>query len=292
MTTNDWLDHAEYPFASRYVELEMGRMHYVDEGEGEVLLMVHGNPSWSFVYRHFIKGLSGKFRCIAVDLIGFGLSDKPLDWSYLPEDHAKTLGAFIDKLGLSSFTLFVQDWGGPIGLANAIEHPQRLKRIVLMNTWMWSVNGDPHYERFSGFMGGMIGRWLIRRFNFFANVVMKKAMGDPAKLPPPVHRHYLMPLQQRDERKGCWTFPRQIIGSSDWLATLWENRAALADKPTLILWGMKDIAFREKELERWIGLFTHHEVHRLEQAGHYVQEEMGRELCPVVETFLLQGERA
>lgn len=282
----DWIDRQAYPFDPHHFDLPAGRMHYVDEGGGDPVVMVHGNPTWSFLYRHLIQGLSGKYRCIAPDHLGFGLSDKPLDWSYLPRDHAGNLDQLITKLDLKDITLVVQDWGGPIGLSYALDHPGNVRRIVLMNTWMWPVNGDPHYEKFSGVMGGAMGRFLIRHFNFFARVVMKQAMGDKTKLTRPVHRHYLQALDTPDSRKGCWIFPKQIIGSGPWLESLWSRRETLKPIPALILWGMKDIAFREKELQRWTGLFTDPRVIRFGDTGHFVPEEEAGDLCPLVDAFL------
>jgi haloalkane dehalogenase len=281
-----WIDRKEYPFKSHFLQLQMGKMHYIDEGRGEPIVMVHGNPTWSFLYRHLIKGLSTNYRCMAMDHIGFGLSDKPGDWSYYPEDHAKNLRVLIEKLELKGITLIVQDWGGPIGLSYAIDSPENVKRIIIMNTWMWSVKGDPYYERFSNFMGGPVGRFLIKRFNFFVRVVMKKAMGDPSKLPAPVHQHYFKALERPEERKGCWTFPKRIIGSSDWLDSLWSQKNKIKDKPALILWGMKDIAFREQELNTWANLFSNCLTIRYDDVGHFVQEEKGSELCQTIDDFL------
>lgn len=286
MRDASWIDGKEYPFKPHFLDLEMGRMHYIDEGSGNPIVMVHGNPTWSFLYRHLVKGLSINHRCIAMDHIGFGLSDKPLDWSYYPEDHAKNLKLLIERLALKDITLVVQDWGGPIGLSYALDAPENVRRLVVMNTWMWSVKGDPYYERFSGFMGGPIGRFLIRRFNFFVRVVMKKAMGDPSRLTAEVHQHYFKALDRPEERKGCWTFPKRIIGSSEWLDSLWSRRDRIKDKPALILWGMKDIAFREGELKRWESLFTDCRVKRFEDTGHFVQEEQGSGLNPLIEDFL------
>jgi haloalkane dehalogenase len=283
---NEWIDKSEYPFRSNYFKVSAGRMHYIDEGEGEPIVMVHGNPSWSFLYRYLIKGLSKGHRCIALDHIGFGLSDKPADWSYLPEEHAKNLNLLIDELNLKAITLVVQDWGGPIGLSYAINNPENVKSIIIMNTWMWPVAGDPHYERFSGFMGGAVGRFLIKRFNFFVRVVMKQAMGDKSNLPRSVHHHYLLALKEPNTRKGCWVFPKQIIASSSWLEALWSQREHIQAIPALILWGMKDIAFREKELETWMTVFTQSEVMKFKNVGHFVQEEKRDQLCPIIEAFL------
>ena len=284
--TDNWIDRDEYPFQSHRLNLEMGTMHYLDEGEGEPVVMVHGNPTWSFLYRHLINQLTPACRCMAMDHIGFGLSDKPADWTYLPAAHARNLETLIKTLELQDITLIVQDWGGPIGLSYAVNYPENVKRLIILNTWMWPVDDDWYYRAFSRFMGGGVGRFLIRRFNFFARTIMRQAFGDKSQLTKPVHRHYLKPLENRDERKGCWMFPDQIIGSTEWLNELWVRRDLLTDKQVLIAWGMKDIAFREKELNRWIELFPDAQIHRLEGVGHYVQEEAPEELGSAVEEFL------
>lgn len=123
MTNTDWIDRNEYPFASHYFQTSAGKLHYVDEGEGPPIVMLHGNPTWSFLYRNLIKQLSSRYRCIAPDYLGFGLSDKPFDWNYRPEEHAKNLAALIEHLGLKEVTLVVNDWGGPIGMHYAVTHP-------------------------------------------------------------------------------------------------------------------------------------------------------------------------
>ncbi len=286
MSNTDWIDRQEYPFASHYLEVSGGRLHYVDEGRGPAVVMVHGNPTWSYLYRHLIKQLRPEYRCIAIDHIGFGLSDKPTDWSYLPFDHAANLTALIDRLGLKDVTLVVQDWGGPIGLAYAVARPENVARIIIMNTWAWPVNRDWYYIAFSGFMGGAIGRLLIRRYNFFARTVMRQAFGDKRKLTPAAHQHYLRALPTAEDRKGCYVFPRQIVKSTPWLDRLWSNIAVLKGKPTLVVWGMKDIAFREKELKRWEGAFPEARKIRLRSVGHFVQEEAPDELAAAVVPFL------
>jgi haloalkane dehalogenase len=291
MKNINWIDREEYPFESHFLDLEMGRMHYLDEGAGPPLVMVHGNPTWSFLYRRLIRQLSPEFRCVALDHIGFGLSDKPGGWSYLPADHAQNLSVLIDSLELREVTLIVQDWGGPIGLSYAINHPENISRIVIMNTWMWPVDHDWYYIAFSKFTGGAVGRFLIRRYNFFARVIMRQSYGEAQRLTHRIHQHYLKPLEVPEQRKGCWVFPGQILGATEWLGELWAKRSLLADKPKLIAWGMKDIAFREKELNTWIAAFPDSRVIRLADVGHYVQEEAGDELGQAVRTFLA-GEEA
>jgi haloalkane dehalogenase len=286
MNDGSWIDRKEYPFESRCLQTPAGRLHYVDEGSGPPVMMVHGNPTWSFVYRKLIKRLRSGYRCIAADHLGFGLSDKPKGWSYLPQDHSANLSALIGGLGLKSITLVVQDWGGPIGLSYAVAQPENVARIVIMNTWAWPVNRDPYYVAFSSFVGGPIGRMLIRRHNFFARTIMPRAFGDKAKLSAAVHEHYLRALDDPADRTGCLELPRQIIASTAWLAQLWDGILNLKGKPKLIVWGMKDIAFRQKELKRWERTFPDARAIRLSAVGHFVQEEAPDELAEAVVSFL------
>lgn len=274
----NWINHEMYPFSPKQLTLPIGTMSYVDEGDGEPLVMVHGNPSWSFEFRALIKHFSRTHRCIAPDHIGFGLSDKPTDWDYLPQQHAENLEELLDFLELGNITLFVGDWGGPIGLSYAIQHPESIKQIVITNTWLWSTNDDWYYRVFSGFVGGPIGQWLIHRYNFFARTILKATFGDKSKLTPEIHRHFILPLSRPEERKGCWVFPRQITAASDWLADLWAERGRLKGKVKLIAWGMKDIAFREKELNQWARHFPTARVVRYSDAGHFLAEEKSVEL--------------
>ena len=281
----DWLDRSEYPFSSRFFQTDAGKMHYLDEGSGPPVVFVHGNPSWSFEYRQVIKELSKTHRCLAADHLGFGLSDKPLDWTYRPEDHARNLEALLESLDLKEITLVVGDWGGPIGLSYALNHPQRVSGLIITNTWMWSVDKDWYFRAFSGFVGGPLGRFLIRKRNFFAKDILGSTYGDKTKLTAEVHRHYLMPLENSLERKGNWTFPKEIIASSDWLQSLWDRRHVLKDAKILFAWGMKDIAFRPKELERWIEAFPSARVVRFPGEGHFLAEEKPSELVAAIRTL-------
>ncbi len=160
-----WLNREEYPFQSNYLQLDGHAIHYVDEGEGDVLLFVHGTPSWSFDFRHQIKVLSQQYRCIAFDHIGFGLSDKPSHYDYSTPKHADTLRQFIDHLELRNITLVVHDFGGPIGLHYAVNHAQNITRLVLLNTWMWSSEGAPAFEKFKKVLRSPLLPFLYTYFN-------------------------------------------------------------------------------------------------------------------------------
>lgn len=128
-----WINKEEYPFKENFLDLAVGKMHYVDEGNGKPIVFVHGNPGWSFEFRKQIKALSVTNRCIAVDHIGFGLSDKPYEWNYLPESHAENFAALMDSLNLSNITLVVSDWGGPIGLSYALKHSKKIDTTVKLD---------------------------------------------------------------------------------------------------------------------------------------------------------------
>jgi haloalkane dehalogenase len=286
MNRPDWLDLKEYPFRENYLSLEQGQMQYVDEGQGETVVMVHGTPEWSFVYRKLIKGLRSDYRCIVPDFLGFGLSDKPAAYSYKPEEQAQCLEQFINMLDLKDITLVVHDFGGPIGLSYALKYPENIKRLIVMNTWMWSVKDDPFYALFSKLMQTPLGNLLYLHLNISPRVLMKQAMGDKSKLTPHIHQQYLKVFPTLESRKSLLTYARALVGSSAWYESLWQQRDKISDIPTLFFWGMKDAAFKEKELHRLESIFTHYQTIRLDNVGHFVQEEAGDEIVPKIKEFL------
>lgn len=281
----DWLDRAEYPFDARSFSSPAGRMSYVDEGQGRPFVFVHGNPAWSFMFRHQIQALSPAHRCIAPDLIGFGLSEKPHDWGYLPSEQAENLEALLESLDLHEVTMVVGDWGGPIGISYALRYPERIRDLVVSNTWMWSVSRQLKFRLFSGFMGGPIGRYLIRERNYFARSGLPGAFAQPDRLSPSIREQYLRPFDDPLGRKGSWVLPKQIIQSSKWLDGLWQRREALREKRFLFLWGMKDPGFGAKELARWMRQYPKGRVVRFPDGGHFPAEEKSAEFTAELKTL-------
>lgn len=282
-----WLDTDEYPFAPHCFATPEGSMHYVDEGQGTPLVFVHGTPTWSFEWRHLIKGLRGQYRCLAPDHLGFGLSDKPTDYAVLrPEDHARRFADWVDHLGLKDITLVVHDFGGPIGLAYALAHPENVRALVLLNTWMWPLTGDSHFETPGKLLGGPVGRLLYERFAFSPRVILPSAYGDKKKLTPALHAQYLQPLPSPETRRSTYALAQSLLGSTVWYASLWEQRERIASLPALVLWGMKDPAFRPQELRRWQELLPSAIVHPFENAGHWPHEEEPKEVARFLEDFL------
>jgi haloalkane dehalogenase len=285
--TAAWLDRTAYPFHQRTLALPQGRLNYVDEGKGPPILFVHGTPTWSFDYRHLIRALSAQHRCLAVDLLGFGLSERPRDFAYTPEAHAQVLRAFVDRLGLDHFTLVAHDFGGPISLPLALDTPGRVARLVLMNTWMWSFADDPAMLRKARLAGSGFGRFLYRHFNFSLRAITPSAYGDRRKLTPAIHQQLLAPFPDADSRgRVLWTLARALRSSASFYDSLWQRRGVLAAVPSLIVWGLRDPAFPPRFLDRWRTVLPAARVHELRTAGHWPHEEAPDEVAAALLAFL------
>ena len=276
-----WVDDRLFPFESRFVELGDHVVHYVDEGSGPLLVMVHGNPTWSFVWRLAIEQLRRQFRCVALDLPGFGLSVAGPGYSSLPGAHAEVVAAFLQQLDLDALTLVVQDWGGPIGLAAAEQHPERVAGLVIGNTWAWPVNGDLHFEMFSHLMGGAVGTPLIKRYNLFVNLLVP-AGHRRRKVTDAEMAHYRQALGTPERRAATAIFPRAIVGQRPFLAQVEAGLLALDQRPALIVWGDRDIAFRDKERRVWEHKLGRATTVVLGGAGHYLQSDAADDFVAAV----------
>jgi haloalkane dehalogenase len=283
-----WVDDELYPFGSRFVTIDGHTVHYVDEGSGPTLLLLHGNPTWSFVYRDVIRALRDEFRCVALDYPGFGLSSARPGYRYLPEEHAAVVVAFLDHLGLSDATLVVHDWGGPIGLYAAEQRPDTFERLVLTNTWAWPLNGELPVELASRLLGGPIGHELARRFNLFVNAMIPA--GHRRRKPTADEMaHYRQALATPGRRGASAVLPRHITASRAFLAGVEARLADLASLPTLIVWGDADVAFRAKERQRWEQVFADHHTVIVEGAGHFVQSDAPEEFAAAIRDWRFAG---
>ena len=286
-----WVDRDLYPFEGRMMELPgEGSLHYVDEGPagdgaGPVVFS-HGTPTWSFDWRGLVRALAPRHRCLAVDHLGFGLSERPWGADYSPEGHAQRFRAWMDALDLRDATLVVHDFGGPIALPVALEQPGRVSRLVVFNSWMWSLQGDPHIERGARLMSSRLGRWAYRSLNASLRIITPSAYADRSHLTPRIRAQHLAPFTGIDSRERVlWTLARALLGSSAFYADLWERRAALAGVPTLIVWGTKDTAFRPAHLARWREAVPHARVVEL-PVGHWPMEEAPAEVERAIRDFL------
>lgn len=283
-TLPDFLPPQLFPFASRWMEVGQHRIHYIDEGKGPVIVFFHGNPAYSFLFRKVIPLLSSRFRCIAMDYPGFGLSKAGPGYGFLPRDHARVMQEFIQKLKLKKFAPAINDWGGPIGLRVAETMPERISALIIGNTFAWPVNGDLHFEGFSRFFGGPIGKWLIRRFNAFVRILIPRGT-TKAKLDAREMQAYLGPMPTAESRMPTYILPRAIRKSKEFLEEVHSNLPVLTNRPALILWGDKDIAFRKKERERFEELFSHHQTKILKGAGHFIWEDSPEEIAEAILGF-------
>lgn len=281
------IDRRAYPFESRWRDLPQGRMHYVDEGAGEPIVFVHGTPTWSFEWRHLIVDLRADHRCIAFDHLGFGLSARPAGFAYTPEAHAEAFAAFLQQLELPPFTLVVHDFGGPIALPFSLRRPECVRRLVVVNSWMWSLRGEPALERAAKVAASPLGRLLYERLNASPRLLMPTAYADRRRLTPAIHRHYLDRFPDRDSRRDVlWTLARSLLGSSDHFASLWTERGTLRSVPMAIIWGTRDGVLPLGMLRRWREGFPHAAVTELDRSGHWPHEEQPDEVLRALRTFL------
>ncbi len=283
-----WLDRQAYPFTSRHFMVNNHQLHYIDEGEGPTLLFVHGTPSWSFDYRHLIRHLSSKFRCIAIDLMGFGLSDKPKNYDYGTAKHVQVLTQFIAYLELSDLHLVLHDFGGVIGMAYAIDRPKQIKSITMFNSWLWDASEEPEFQQSAKILRSPLLPFMYLRLNFSPRFLLPKSFHDRTKLPKKVHQHYTKVFPKASERQGPLAFAKSILNDQSWFGSLWEKVHQLADKPILFVWGMQDPFVLPKYLERYASAFPKAQIHKLEDCGHFPQEEKKEEVVACVSRFLQQ----
>ncbi len=285
MQSQKWLDTKLYPFENKYLHLEAGEMHYIDEGEGDVILFIHGTPSWSFLYRGFISSLSKKYRCIAIDHIGFGLSEKPKDFDGRPESHSKNLSEFIEKLNIKNITIVVHDFGGPIGLSSAIQNHNRIKKVVLFNTWLWETKNNPAAQKVDKIINSGIGKFLYLRMNFSPKFLLKKGFYEKKNLSKNIHKQYIYPFPNKSSRISLLNIGKSLVGSSDWYQKQWNKLDKLEQKPWLILWGTKDEFLTTEYLARWKKKLPNAIIKNYE-CGHFIQEEKTKETIQEIEKFM------
>lgn len=274
-----------YPFTSRYFQIPEGKIHYIDEGQGETIVFSHGTPEWSFAYRHLITALVPHYRCVALDHFGFGLSDKPVDGDYSIPKQEERFEAFIQYLKLDQVTLVANDFGVSIALSYALNHPEQVKRICISNGWMWSLKNDPHFSRPGKLLQGWMGKLLYIHANFSVKVMMPSGYRDRKKLSKTIFEQYQMPFRLKKDRIATLVYAREILNASDWWEQQWNRLHLLHNIPFQIIWGIKDPFFRLKELEIWKSKLQNVRVREL-SCGHYPHEEESEKMINTLREFL------
>lgn len=285
----DWREL--YPYASHYLPLDGPRMHYVDEGSGRPLLFVHGNPTWSFYWYPLITPLRDKFRCIAPDHIGCGLSDKPIDYNFTLAQRINDLVRLVEHLDLRDATLLVHDWGGAIGLGTALRFPERFSRIVLFNTGAFPPPFFPLRIRMC--RAPILGRIALQGFNGFSRAALTMATEKPERMTPAVNAGLLAPYDSWANRAAVYGFVKDIPTRPQqptWqlLDAIERGLPSLADRPVQMFWGMRDWCFRPECLDRFASIFPQADIHRFDDAGHYVVLDANERILPPLTRFLAQ----
>jgi haloalkane dehalogenase len=284
-----------YPFQGKILDLDGLRYHYLDEGSGPPVVMVHGNPTWSFYYRDLVLALRDQYRAVAPDHIGCGRSDKPDDsrYEYTLERRVQDLGALIDHLGFEKITLVVHDWGGMIGFTWATQNPDRIARLVVLNTSAFPLPADkplPYQIALARTPG--LGPVLVRGLNAFARGAVRFCV-TRTKMAPEVAAGYLAPYDCWRNRIAVQRFIEDIpLRPSDKAWPLISETAGKLEKlrsvPMLICWGMQDFVFDLHFLDEFARRFPDAQIHRFEDAGHYILEDARDEVIPLISTFLAE----
>lgn len=288
-----------YPFESRYFELEGFRMHYLDEQKGrnpgepsrETLLMVHGNPTWSFLFRKVLVNFRDRYRTVAVDHLGCGLSDKPDEsrYSFRLEERVADLCKLIEHLDLQRVTLIAHDWGGAIGMGAATRMPERFERIVLMNTGAFPSDHFPLRIRVC--RTPVLGRFALQGLNLFSLAALQMATTAPRNISREVRAGLLAPYDSWHNRTAVYRFVYDIPHSEKHpsyatLRGIEEKLPLFRNKPVCLIWGMRDWCFSPEFLSRFLQEYPEAKVHRIETAGHYLLEDAPDTVLAAMEEFL------
>ncbi len=281
------VNSSEYPFQDHWLPYRDGLIHYIDEGAGPTVLLLHGNPTWSYLYRNVMKELKDECRLVALDYPGFGMSSAPSRYRFTPQEQSEAVNEFITRLGLKQFVLVAQDWGGPIGFNYAVRNRENVRGIVVMNTWAWPAKLMA-MRLFSIAMGGWpLGYWLQTRRNFFAKVIVPHGIHHSEKVTDSLRKAYTSPFPTPASRIPTWVFPGQIRKASPWLAQIESRLPVLSDLPAYILWGTKDSAgFPLEEMAKWQKYLPLNETEVLDDASHYVQEDRPDRVAAAIRSVL------
>lgn len=279
----------QYPFSSNYFSVDSNRIHYLDEGKGPCVVLVHGNPTWSYYYRRLVKVLSESHRVIAIDHMGCGMSDKPQTYQYTLENHILNLQKLLNHLQISSYSLVVHDWGGAIGFGAVAKNPEQLERAVVLNTAAFRSQRIPFRIRICKIP--VLGEFIVRAFNGFAWPATFMAVSK--KLKKEIKKGYLRPYNSWENRIATHRFVQDIPLTEDHVSyqTLKEVEEGLEDfqargLPVLIGWGGEDFCFNDHFFNEWKERFPKALSYYYKDAGHYILEDKWNEICPVIVKFL------
>lgn len=285
--------YPNYDFTHHYADIGGQRMHYLDEGRGQTVVMLHGNPNWSFYYRNLVTALRDRYRCLVPDHIGCGLSDKPTDdsYEYSLQQRVSDLECWLDKVHAThNLTLVVHDWGGMIGMAYATRYPDRIRRLVVLNTGAFHLPATKPVPWQLRMARGFLGAILVRGFNAFSQGAVQTCV-TRQPMARDVGRAYCAPYNSWRNRIAVHRFVQDIPlkpgdRGYDLVTQVADRLDTLRDIPMLIGWGDRDFVFDEHFLNDWLKRFPEAELHRFPDCGHYILEDAAEELIPAIVKFL------
>ena len=281
-----------FPFAPHYHSIEGVDMHFVDEGSGEPVVMVHGDPTWGYLYRNFIPVLSQRRRCVVPDQMGMGKSANPQERSlYRLQQHRANLEALLLHLDLHDITLVLHDWGGPVGLGVATRHPERIKRLVLMNTWAFVPWPGGPFPRLLELIRSERGEAFVLQKNGYLEPALRGTTYHSEQLTKIVMEAYRAPYPTPESRLAllCWSRDIPVQETDVSYAEMKQIEQGLSQfsrTPILLVWGMKDPVLSVSVLHRWQQLYPHATTHELEDASHFLQEDAPERVVQWIEAFL------
>lgn len=278
---------AEYPFIPRFMDSNGHRLAYLDEGKGPVVVMLHGNPSWSYLYRKVVRQLQGRYRCIVPDHLGCGFSDKPQEASYSLNMHIHNLEALLQGLGIDRCALILHDWGGAIGMGWAVRHPAQVAAIVACNTAAFASTRMPW--RIAMCRWPIFGPLALRGLNAFAQAAIFMAVSK--KMRSEVAQGFLAPYDSWENRIALLRFVQDIPMNKEhpsWLtlAAIEAGLPLFAATPMLLCWGGADFCFDRHFYDEWRCRFPQAEAHYFTDAGHYLFEDALEDIAPLISRFL------
>ncbi len=281
-----------FPFAPHYLDANGFKMHFVDEGDGEPVLLLHGDPTWGYLWRRFIRPLAKDRRCIVPDQMGMGKSDTPESpYPYRLRHHIDNLEALLLHLDLQNLTLMLHDWGGPVGLGMATLHPQRIKRLVLMNTWAFASWPGAPFPRLIELIRSDRGEKFVLEKNGYLEPALLGTTHHPEKLTKTILDAYRAPFPTPASRRAllCWSRDIPVHETDPSYAEMKRIEERLPDfnrTPTLLVWGMRDPVLTESVLRLWQQIYPHAITHEIDDASHFLQEDAPDLVVSFIEEFL------
>jgi pimeloyl-ACP methyl ester carboxylesterase len=284
-----WLNRVEYPFALREFDSGEGWMNYVDHGRGRAVVFVHGCMTWSYLFRGMIESIGESHRCIAVDHLGFGLSEKPGKVNYHPDGHARRFASFMDQLNLTDITLVVHDAGAPIALDWAAENPDRIRDIVMFNSYMWGLGENEAAVDLIKMVTNPMNKFYYKLLQATPSFILPPLFADRHRMTRATQRQYLRPFMTHEDRLGVYTLVESWKTSELWMDSVREKMGALSAKNILMLWGMKDPIMGPEALERMQSLFPKAQTVEFAESGRFLPEEQSERAIGEIKWLLMNS---